>query len=159
MRYPLTYGFHSMKPFPVLNSTPNVTEGIFFFFTRATTTSKNTETAQMQKPAAGIRVEFGVVAQTKYPGSATAIQGKASGCSNAVFPPSLSFTWTADDVRSPGLESAAAASKSCEWGRTHTHNKPRVYCADVALVRAAGFRLHLNKGIHPTPLIYSIPWY
>lgn len=32
---------------------------------------------------------------------------------------------------------------------THTLNKLRVYCTDVALVIAAGFRLHLNKGIHP----------
>ncbi len=92
------------------------------------------------------------------------------------FSPLLSFTSTADDVRSPGLESATAASKSCEWGgrgarththtKKHTHNKLRVYCTDVALVRAAGFRLHSNKGIHlHTPHLltrtqtYSIPRY
>lgn len=32
---------------------------------------------------------------------------------------------------------------------THTLNTLRVYCTDVALVIAAGLRLHLNKGIHP----------
>lgn len=47
------------------------------------------------------------------------------------FSPLLSFTWTGNDVRLPGLESATAASESCEWGGrqaaplslsfTHTH--------------------------------------
>lgn len=36
---------------------------------------------------------------------------------------------------------------------THTHNKQRVYCTDAARVTVAKFRLHLNKGIRPTPLI------
>lgn len=41
------------------------------------------------------------------------------------FSPLLSFTSTADDVRSPGLESMAAASTSCEWGggQRHTHTQ------------------------------------
>lgn len=78
---------------------------------------------------------------------------QASGCSGALFPPFLSFTSTVDDVRSPGLESVTAASRSCEWGgrqsraRTHTRHKLRVSCSDFAPIRSLGFRLHLNKGI------------
>lgn len=68
MEIPLNV-FVLYEALPCTEFTPNVTEVIF---TYATTTSKNT-TALMQKPA-GIGVEFSPVAQTKYPGSATAIQ-------------------------------------------------------------------------------------
>lgn len=76
------------------------------------------------------------------------------------FFPLLSFTWTGNDVRLPGLESATAASESCEWGggqhlslsftHTHTHTELRFDCTDFcSRVTVAKFRLHLNKGIHP----------
>lgn len=112
----------------------------------------------MRKPT-GSGVEFCLVAQTKCPGSVTTIQERHLDAAMQFFPCShslkqpMTFTRLAWNLRLLPARVVNGEAGRQRLGNTHTHNKQRVYCTDAARVTVAKFRLHLNKGICPTPLI------
>ena len=139
--------------FLVQNFTLNVTDVIL---TCATTTCKNT-TGPPWRPA-DVGEEFSLVAQTKYPGSVTAIQERHLDAAVQFFPLTLihsdsrwrSLAWLGicDCCQQELWMGRRAETRAHTHTHTHTLNELRVYCTDV-LVRTAGFRLHSNKGTHP----------
>lgn len=119
----------------------------------------------MRKPAgsSGGGVEFGLVAQTKYPGSVTAIQERQLDAAMQFFPPyshslgqPMTFACLAWNLRLLPERVVNGEAGEEEHTHTHTHNKLRLYCTDVVLVRVQVTFKQRNSPPHTHNVLYTL---